>query len=352
MANPFKYRADHVGKLIVDTTLQQARDQLAAGSIDNAVLQKAEDTSIEESLSMQVGSGIDIFSDGQLRREDYLAALREAGADSHQLALVAQSQAVTLDREIAFLKGAVKSGNVKSGYKLSVVSPGYMVGQAYRVLPADEAKTTAQAITEKLVPIVRGQLQALAAAKVPYIQLENPSYGYLLATSNHAQLKEKGVDPAQVFDAVLSADLAALESVERPESSIFALQLCKGAREPWYRSEGHDVFAQKLFSSLPVDRFNIDYGDASIAKADDFQALQFIPEGKVVSLGLINAASTALENADDIMDRLDEADEVLEQDNLAVCIQGDFSKHQDITLQSEKLKLAGVVARRYWGFEM
>lgn len=350
MANPFKYRADHAGSLIVPEELTKARENHAAGKLDANALLEVENRCIETTLRKQADSGIDILSDGEFRRDDFVAALEGTGADT--IAAVSKTQAAIIGQEAAYLSDATRKFGVKSAFKVSVVSAGFRVGQVFRSLPADEASAAARAVTDELVPIARGVIESLIAAGVPYIQLSNPSYGYFLATGNHAKLRASGIDPLEAFEAVLAADQAVLRGLAHPEEIVIGQQITPGAELPWFRSEGHDEAAEKLFSSLPVDRFNIIYG--SDATASDFQPLRFVPDDKVVSLGLIGSASAELEDADWIMDRLDEADEIFAQENLAICVQPGFAGQDSSAeeTQYKKLHLAGVVARRYWGFEM
>lgn len=350
MANPFKYRADQAGSLVLPEELKNAREQHAAGSLDSESLTEVENRCIDAALRKQADSGIDILSDGEFRRDNFTAALQAAGAGNVEA--VAQAQAAVIGREAAFLQGATRPFGVKSAFKISVISPGFRVGQAFRNLPANEASAAAQTVAADLGPIIRSLLEALVASGVPYIQLLNPSYGYLLATDNHAKLQASGIDPVEAFDAVLAADQAVLQDLEHPEEVVIGQQISLGAEQPWFRNEGFDALAEKLFSSLAVDRFNI--GCAEDAREADFQPLRFVPEDKIVSLGLIRSANPVLEDADWILDRLDEADEVFAQENLAVCVQPGFARLESSAdeTQYKKLHLAGVVARRYWGFEM
>jgi 5-methyltetrahydropteroyltriglutamate--homocysteine methyltransferase len=65
------YRADHVGSLLRPAALKQARDDHAAGRIDDAALTQAEDAAIREAVQMQHDVGLRDATDGEYRRASW-----------------------------------------------------------------------------------------------------------------------------------------------------------------------------------------------------------------------------------------------------------------------------------------
>lgn len=128
MANPWKFRADHVGSLL-----------LPSGLADDA----SEDAAIKTAVAMQRDLGLNIVSDGQFRR--------------HGDALNAQ----LLRREVDYLKGIA---NVP--FKIALPAPG--------ALPAGEGAE------------VRSHVEFLIAAGVRYVQLDNTAYASCLASGGAA----------------------------------------------------------------------------------------------------------------------------------------------------------------------
>lgn len=347
MANPFKYRADHAGSLVLPTRLAEARAAHAAGDIDADRLTSVENDCIDEALKKQAASGIDVRSDGEFRRHDFVAELNDSSGDLQKLIEAVERQGKIALGDALYLH---KAANGRA-YKVGLVGPGHVVGRLL-CSGADDAVEAATAAASALAPLVREQIRALVAAGVPYVQLTNRYYGHLLATSNHAALQASGRDAVAILRAVIAADTAALEDAGRGEGTAVGQQLCAGAAEPWQRSAGYEPLAEELFGRLPVDRFNLQV-PADVTSAD-FGPLRLIPGSKVVSLGLIRSDREELEDADWVLDRLDEADAVFAMENLAVSVQDGFGKLSGDALdrQYRKLHLAGIVARRYWGFEM
>src|ERR1700723_874932 len=113
---------------------------------------------------------------------------------------------------------------------------------------------------------------------------------------------EMRVEPAVFFDESRKADNACLAPAGRP-GVILAIHLCRGNnRSHWYASGGYDAVAEKLFNSLDVDRFLLEYDDE---RSGTFEPLRFVPKNKTVVLGLVSTKRPALENKEDLLRRID-----------------------------------------------
>ena len=65
------YRADHVGSLLRPPELLQAREDHAAGRIDDAALRAAEDAAIRDVVKLQQDVGLRTATDGEFRRASW-----------------------------------------------------------------------------------------------------------------------------------------------------------------------------------------------------------------------------------------------------------------------------------------
>ena len=73
VARPF--RADNIGSLLRPPELLEARKALREGRIDESRLREIEDRSILAALAMQKATGVDVFTDGEYRRDIFTPAL-------------------------------------------------------------------------------------------------------------------------------------------------------------------------------------------------------------------------------------------------------------------------------------
>jgi 5-methyltetrahydropteroyltriglutamate--homocysteine methyltransferase len=132
----------------------------------------------------------------------------------------------------------------------------------------------------------------------------------------------------------------------------FGIHLCRGnQRSMWHREGSYDTIAERLFCELPHDRFLLEYDSP---RAGSFEALRFVPKGKLVVLGLISTKVPNLERLDDLRRRIDEASKYLPLDQLALSPQCGFASDVVGNLlspddQKRKLELVVETARQVWG---
>jgi 5-methyltetrahydropteroyltriglutamate--homocysteine methyltransferase len=306
MANPGMYRADHIGSLLRPA-------ELASLPADAPAAQREElaDAAIKRLVTLQRELGLSIVSDGELRRTDPTSPLHDAGV----------GRARILD-EARFLHSLLgpSTGAARVPFKVALPAP--------------------STVPQRLAGSLRTALEALIADGVNYIQLQNTEYARCLADSA----------AAAPLEALLAADRAALEGLARPAEVRLALYVGRGAAaRVGLFDTANAPFAEKLFSTVPVDRFVLEVDDDP---SDGFAALKHVPKAKSVALGLVSTRTPKLEQRDPILDRLDQAADCMEGDFLAVCPQSGFAGSGfSEDEQRRKLELIVSISTRYWGFE-
>jgi 5-methyltetrahydropteroyltriglutamate--homocysteine methyltransferase len=159
------------------------------------------------------------------------------------------------------------------------------------------------------------------------------------------------VEPEAWFDESIRADNACFEAARRPGVTL-AIHLCRGnSQSHWYAEGGYDAIAEKMFGTLAVDRFLLEYDDS---RSGTFEPLRFVPHNKIAVLGLVSSKRPELENADDLVKRIEEAAKYLPLENLTLSPQCGFASTMQGNLITEdeqwaKLRLVAETARRVWG---
>jgi 5-methyltetrahydropteroyltriglutamate--homocysteine methyltransferase len=198
---------------------------------------------------------------------------------------------------------------------------------------------------------MKKDLAELSSQGIQYIQIDAPRYSYYMDPKWREWIKtEMNVDPDIALDEAVRADNACFQAARKPGVTL-AIHLCRGNnRSHWYAEGGYDAIAEKLFGTLDVDRFLLEYDDA---RSGTFAPLRFIPRGKTVVLGLISSKVPQMENSDDLAKRVDEASRFVPLENLALSPQCGFASTAEGNLIAEdrqwaKLKLVVDTARRIW----
>ena len=71
------YRADTIGSLLRPPYLKLAREQFEAGQLEPAAYKEIEDRAVDQAIAMQEGVGLDVITDGELRRHTFIDQLTE-----------------------------------------------------------------------------------------------------------------------------------------------------------------------------------------------------------------------------------------------------------------------------------
>ena len=364
------YRADQVGSLLRPHELLEARKR---PGISHEELTALEDRYILDLFARQKSAGFRIFTDGELRRTGFMGDFYESveglspeyeldrawkgaptgvavasGVGAPGGAVVAklrQTKRLT-KHEVDFLKR-----HAPGDIKMTLPTANQFPAIAYKKGVSERAYPTYSEFLWDIVPIMKREIEALVAEGIQYIQIDAPRYSYYIDPKwRHFVQDEMGVDPDTALDEAIRVDNACIEGVNR-QGVTLAMHLCRGNnRSQWYAEGGYDLIAEKLFNQLNVDRFLLEYESE---RAGTFDALRFVPRSKSIVLGLVSSKLPALEPADDLIRRIDEASRYVPLENLAVSPQCGFASTMEGNLLSEedqwrKLQLVADTARRVW----
>ena len=161
-----------------------------------------------------------------------------------------------------------------------------------------------------------------------------------------------GNEPDALLDEAIAADNACFAAAQRlrrgARRSTSAAATTAASGTPKAATTRSPSSSSR---TLDVDRFLLEYDDE---RSGTFDPLRFVPKGKTVVLGLISTKRGALENADAIARRIEEAAKFVPLENLALSPQCGFASTMEGNLLTEdeqwaKLKLVIEVAERVWG---
>lgn len=367
---PFSHRADHVGSLLRPPELLRARADYAGGRLPIEKLRDLEDAAILGALQLQHDIGLDVVTDGEFRRGAWLAGLAQAvegfvpdhtvlewrggSADADEarpsVAHVVGDRLRQMRRltshETTFL---LRYARVPA--KVTLPSPQVFGQMSYKPGTTDRFYQTRADLMDHVAEIIRLEIAALLNDGVRYVQLDAPGYTYFADERLRSQTHLFGDDPDALLAASIRADNKALHGLHRLDT-VLAIHLCRGnSRSQWLAEGAYDTIAERLFGSLDVDAFLLEYDSD---RAGGFEPLRFVPAGKTVVLGLVSTKTPALEQVDDLRRRIDEASRYVPLDHLALSPQCGFASTADgnlLTPDDQRRKLERVVetARLVWG---
>ena len=364
---PLEYRADHVGSFLRPPELLAARERS-----DGATLKAIEDKHILRVLAKQKELGFEIFTDGELRRRNFMSNFTDAvegfdlgGEIARDWGAKGQAQQAHVSHVTGIVNSKLHQVRSITAHELPFLkrhSPGDIKVQlpsatqfpaiSFKSGVTDKVYKDHSALLWDIVEIMKNDIATLASEGVKYIQIDAPRYSYYLDPKWRAWIEtEMKMDPEHALDEAIAADNACFEAARKP-GVVLAIHLCRGNnRSHWYAEGGYDAIAEKLFGTLNVDRFSLEYDDE---RSGSFEPLRFVPRDKIAILGLITSKKPQLESEDLLVKRIHEAAKYLPLENLTLSPQCGFASTAEGNLLTEeeqwaKLRLVVQTASRVWG---
>jgi 5-methyltetrahydropteroyltriglutamate--homocysteine methyltransferase len=374
-------RTDVVGSLLRPRAWREARAAFDEGRLAEADFRRVEDTTVRDAIRFQEALGLEVVTDGEIRRlnfqDSFGAAVsgfaasattlrateaRTAGGramarfdmpDVHQ-----HGPAVTrrrpaerrlkLERNVLLDEYRFASEVAKRPVKVTLIGPD-RIGQRFAHEDSKAVYADVDAFLADVVAIERQMIADVVAAGCRYVQIDAPGYTAYVDQPSLAAMRGRGEDPMRNFERSLAADAALLAGFD---DVTFGIHLCRGNQHSMWHREGHyDAIAERLFQALPHRRFLLEYDSP---RAGSFAPLRHVPKGKVCVLGLVSTKVPELETVDALRRRIDEAARYLPLEQLALSPQCGFASDvagNRVTEDDQRRKLELVVetARKVWG---
>ena len=373
MATPF--RADNIGSLLRPPELLEARAALREGRMDAKRVREIEDRSIVKALEMQKAAGVQIFTDGEYRRDIFTADITKAmdglvpGKPVVKFEWRGRGKDLAAESKEGNLQYIVGGKLKKKGRftpneapflkqhapgPFKVCTPAAMQHAIMRYRPGvtNQFYPTVHDMLQDVAAIMGEEVQALIDEGASYVQLDAPSYSNFFDESRRDLLKQASINLDEALDAAIAADNAMIQDINRSGDVVIGIHFCRGNKRSAWGAEGsYEPIAEKAFGSLKMERYLLEFDSD---RAGGFEPLRFVPKGKTVVLGLITTKEPALESEDELSRRIDQASKYVPTENLALSTQCGFASAASGNLitwddMKRKLELVAKVARRVWG---
>ncbi len=365
-------RTDVVGSLLRPAELLQAQRDVADKRISQAEFKRIEDRAVDGAIKLQEEAGLDVVTDGEMRRLSFQSQMTEA---------VSGFGDYDID---AFLWGdwhgdeQVGDRNTSRPANLGVVDKltrkrhlsseefTYMRSRTTRIpkvtLPSPSlwanfwseehsrgAYPTLDSFLADVVDILRDEVTELVRLGCEYIQIDAPHYPLLIDPQTRAFYERQGWDLGRWLARGIELDNALMDGFPQV---TFGFHLCRGNQgSRWLVEGGYDLIARPIFENITAQRLLLEYDDA---RSGTFEPLAAVPEDKIVVLGLVTTKSGRAETAAELASRIAEASRYVPLDRLALSPQCGFATSiggNNLSAADQRRKLSTIVetANRVWG---
>jgi 5-methyltetrahydropteroyltriglutamate--homocysteine methyltransferase len=365
------FRADHVGSLLRPPELLKAREDHAAGKIDDAELKGVEDAAIREAVQMQKDAGLSDATDGEFRRHSWhmdfiysLGGVSQVKGESIHVAFRDEKgeydyapPAMRVDGKVE-LKDTIFGDAFKflrdtaNGVtpKLTIPSPSMVHYRGGNSSIDHDVYPDMDQFWADLASAYNDEMHRLYDLGCRYLQLDDTSLAYINDPAQREHILAIGGDPDHLHEQYIANINRAI--ADRPDDLAITTHMCRGNNQSmWVAEGGYDFVADALFNNLEVDGFFLEYDDE---RSGTFEPLRFVPKGKAVVLGLITTKRPELEDKDMLKRRIEEASKYVDVDQLCLSPQCGFSSTVEgnkLTRddQAAKLRLVVETADEVWG---
>jgi 5-methyltetrahydropteroyltriglutamate--homocysteine methyltransferase len=362
------FRADHVGSLLRTKSVKENRLRWKKGEIPAEELREIENLAIVETVKKLESTGMKSITDGEFRRDyfhlDFLKELAgvsvTGGIDANPNAKAAEDGFTPPKLSVTGKLEHVKDIQVTDYQflksivgqtpKVSIPSPTMVHFRGGRKSIDINSYPDMDLFFRDLANAYKKEIDHLYKAGLRYLQLDDTNLAYLCDPKMRAAATERGEDPNELPKTYAALINSVIDN--RPSDLTVGIHLCRGNyRSTWFAEGGYEPVAEILFNSINVDAYFLEYDDE---RSGDFAPLRFVPKDKMVVLGIISSKLKALEKADDMAKRIDEAAKYMPLEQMCVSPQCGFSSTHhgnDLTHDDQwrKMELVVNTAIKVWG---
>jgi 5-methyltetrahydropteroyltriglutamate--homocysteine methyltransferase len=362
-------RTDVVGSLLRPAELLVAQDRLAAGELDPPAFKRVEDHAVDDALRLQEEAGLDVVTDGEMRRLSFQSQMTaavegfgdwdldaflwgdwhgdEVGDRTIERPPIAVVGKLRRKRFLSAEELAYARGRTDRVLKVTLPSPS-LFANFYDPERSRDAYGTLEEFLADVADILREEVEELVRLGARYVQLDAPQYPLLLDPAYRGFYESRGWPADRWLE--LGLELDNLVIGEHPHVT-FGFHLCRGNQASrWLVAGGYDWLAGKLFPRVRAERLLLEYDDA---RSGGFEPLADVPDDKLVVLGLVTTKTSRRETVSELAGRIHEAARFTGLERLALSPQCGFSTSvlgNALSPEDQRAKLETIAetARTVW----
>ena len=369
LETPFRY--DHVGSFLRPEKLKEARRKFDDGDIGYEELKKVEDEAITELVGKLKEIGYHVITDGEFRRAtwhlDFMWGFDGVGHAPTKTGLPFHGEDAMVDdtylvgkigitKEHPFIehfKFVKQFEDENTVAKQTMPSPAQFLAQF--TMPFNREHTlkyyaTDKELAEDIVKAYGKVINDLYEAGCRNIQLDDCTWGMMADKSGHFAYgtTQEGLIEIQKAHKDINNKVIA----NAPKDIVINTHVCRGNFHSTYANSGaYDPVADILFGEENVDAYYLEFDDE---RSGGFEPLAKVSGDKKVVLGLITTKSPKLENKEEVINRIHEAEKYIPLDRLYLSPQCGFASCEignKLTEEEQwaKLTLVKEIAKEVWG---
>ncbi|WP_138494422.1 5-methyltetrahydropteroyltriglutamate--homocysteine S-methyltransferase [Paenibacillus pinistramenti] len=365
---PFRY--DIVGSFLRPSVLKEARAKFQSGEISAEQLKEVEDAEIVKLVQKQKEAGLQAVTDGEFRRswwhldffwgfdgvertiidQGYQFNGAQSRPETARLTGTISFSSHPFVAHYAFLKSAAGED---AAARQSVPAAAQFLFELDRAENQESTKQFYPDRAELLADIAQAYKAAIRAfyeAGCRSLQFDDCTWGALCDKQFMELMEQVGVNVSEY-----AAELAKLNAEvvsDLPDDLVVTTHVCRGNYVSTYAGVGggYEPIAETLLS---IDNYSGFYLEFDTDRAGDFKPLRFLKDNQQVVLGLFSSKFGELESKENILKRIEEAQQYVDLNRICLSPQCGFASTEEgnhLTEEQQWRKIAFIkeIADEIW----
>lgn len=368
LQTPFRY--DYVGSFLRPEKLKAARAQFDQGLLTYDKLKEVEDQAITDLITKIKSLGYHVITDGEFRRAtwhlDFMWGFDGIGHTPTKTGLPFHDEAAMIDD--TYLTGKVglskkhpfidhfkfvkQFEDETTIAKQTIPAPAQFLAQftmPFNRITTEKYYDSDTNLISDIVAAYGAFIQDLYDAGCRNLQLDDCTWGMMADRSGHLAY---GVSQEGLLDIQKThKDINNQVIANAPKDLIINTHVCRGNFHSTYANSGaYDSVADVLFGQENVNAYYLEFDDE---RSGGFEPLAKVSDDKKVVLGLVTTKSPKLENKEEVIARIHEAEKYVPLNRLYLSPQCGFASCEignKLTEEQQwsKLKLVKEIAQEVW----
>jgi 5-methyltetrahydropteroyltriglutamate--homocysteine methyltransferase len=361
------FRAEVIGSMLRPSYLKEARADFEQGSLAAHEFKRLEDRAVDQVIAMQEGAGVDVVTDGEMRRFLFMGPITETVEGIEPVEHDSAMPWSTPEGDIEWASPLAVTSKLRKRH--SMVTEEYSYARARARLPLKVTVPSPLVLYGMWSPrhstgayrdpfemfadaaeVGRSEILELVSLGCDYIQVDAPE----LATLVDPRVRDWAEALGFGAERMLSEGIDLINGMAQGISGVrLGIHLCRGNNAGmWMASGGYDYIAKALFErATAFDAFFLEYDDE---RSGSFEPLAGAPDDKQVVLGLVSTKRPELETPGELQSRIDEAARFFPREQLGLSTQCGFASIAagnpiGEAEEEQKLRLVAETAHAAWG---
>ena len=340
-------RIEIVGSFLRPENLVEAQREAHARRLPDDEYYAIEDAAVDALIDRELAAGLQVVTDGEMRRHqwdrDFWNGLDGIDRDRHDYGHVFVDEPVGKDflrftSRIGYnpehpffgkLTKLIRLTHGRAEVRQAIPSPGELYMRILRIGLDDPSRiyVSPETLEQDIIDAYRKTIEEFYRLGCRHIQFDNAVWGRLGTGDCQRTLLLGGIDPDRISDTLIRLFNEVVK--DRPADLEITLSIAADETLPPRWTDPDELYhLRRMLSEMDADAFLLPF---NLHNPEELDALQYVPAGKRIIVGLVDGKSAGMESIDDIREAIALAERYVPRHLLSISPTCGFNvRHSDV----------------------